>query len=150
MAATPGNGIAVNYDSSAGILTLNGEASPASYQQVLRTVTYENSAYFPNNTSRILNFMISDGTATVTATTTLSVLSPLVVTRDSDSGNGANGAFGSLSLALSRAGNVERVTSKTISFSPTLTETTVTSGNLPVLPPAQLYKGGALPARKLL
>jgi VCBS repeat-containing protein len=71
-ATTTGN-ITANY--SNGTLTLSGTATVAQYQQVLRTITYANTAASPNTTSRQIQFVVDDGAAhsntSAVATTTL-------------------------------------------------------------------------------
>jgi hypothetical protein len=60
--ATPGTtGITATYDAALGVLTLTGTATLAQYQQVLRTVVYNNKATNPNTTARTLEFVLNDG-----------------------------------------------------------------------------------------
>ena len=62
--ATPGNtGITATYDAALGVLTLTGTATLARYQQVLRSVVYNNRATNPNTTARTLEFVLDDGQA---------------------------------------------------------------------------------------
>jgi len=57
--ATPGTtGITATYDAALGVLTLTGTATLAQYQQVLRTVVYNNKATNPNTTARTLEFVL--------------------------------------------------------------------------------------------
>lgn len=70
-ADTSGTSIGASY--SAGVLTLSGVDTVGNYQQVLRTISYENTSQDPNTTARVLTFIASDGsnssnvaTATVT------------------------------------------------------------------------------------
>jgi hypothetical protein len=75
--ATPGNtGITATYDAALGVLTLTGTATLARYQQVLRSVVYNNRATNPNTTARTLEFVLDDGQAhsntSVVATATVS------------------------------------------------------------------------------
>ena len=73
-ANTAGTSITANYDSGTGILTLSGADTVAHYQQVLRTVTYNNASQNPNTTSRVIEFTANDGAlASNLATTTLSI-----------------------------------------------------------------------------
>ncbi|MFK7888897.1 MAG: LamG-like jellyroll fold domain-containing protein, partial [Gammaproteobacteria bacterium] len=73
-ANTAGTAIVASYDSINGVLTLSGDHSLAEYQQVLRTVTYDNSAGAPDETARTITFVANDGTDTsAVATTTLSM-----------------------------------------------------------------------------
>ncbi|MEQ8995345.1 MAG: hypothetical protein RID53_02440 [Coleofasciculus sp. B1-GNL1-01] len=77
-ADTGGTNIIASYDASSGTLTLSGEDTVANYQQVLRTLTYNNTAPAPNQTERIIDFSVSDElgkiNGTVVATTTLTFL----------------------------------------------------------------------------
>ncbi len=54
-------GIAGSYNGATGVLTLTGSSSPGNYQQVLRTVTYENTSNNPNTTQRTITFEVDDG-----------------------------------------------------------------------------------------
>ncbi len=77
LAADPnGTNITVSYDSATGTLTLSGEDTVVNYQQVLRTVTYNNTAATPEIADRIIEFVVNDGAAfsntNAVATTTLS------------------------------------------------------------------------------
>ncbi|MEH2067655.1 MAG: Ig-like domain-containing protein [Nostoc sp.] len=74
LAATITNtNITANY--SNGVLTLAGTATVAQYQQVLKTITYNNTAANPNTTARKITFVVNDGAAhsntSTVATTTL-------------------------------------------------------------------------------
>ncbi|MBD2436066.1 FG-GAP repeat protein [Nostoc sp. FACHB-110] len=62
-ANTTGTGITASYDASKGILTLSGQDTVANYQQVLKTITYNNSAASPNLSSRNIEFVVDDGQA---------------------------------------------------------------------------------------
>ncbi len=73
-ANTSGTSITASYNSSTGVMTLSGTASVAQYQQVLRTITYNNTAADPTGGTRTITFTATDGTATsAVATTTLTV-----------------------------------------------------------------------------
>ena len=72
-ADTTGTLITASYNTATGVLTLNGADTIANYQQVLRTVRYDNTSETPNTTARVITFVASDGgsasnvgTATVT------------------------------------------------------------------------------------
>lgn len=73
LSATTSETITANY--SNGTLTLSGTATVAEYQQVLRTITYANTAASPHSTSRQIQFVVDDGAAhsntSAVATTTL-------------------------------------------------------------------------------
>jgi hypothetical protein len=74
-ADTSNTNITANYDPSLGTLILSGEDTVANYQQVLRSVTYNNTAATPDTTDRIIEFAVNDGAAnsnlSFVATTTL-------------------------------------------------------------------------------
>lgn len=57
-------GISGSYDASTGILALSGNATPAEYQAVLRTVTYENASGNPDEGARDIVFTIGDNFGT--------------------------------------------------------------------------------------
>ncbi|MBN3909904.1 MAG: cadherin-like domain-containing protein [Nostoc sp. NMS1] len=73
LSATPTGSITANYQN--GVLTLSGTGTVAQYQQVLRTITYNNPATSPNTTARTITFVVDDGAAhsntSAVATTTL-------------------------------------------------------------------------------
>lgn len=59
---TSGTTIAASsYNSSTGVLTLSGTATKADYRQVLRTVSYNNTAVGPNAANRSVTFTVKDG-----------------------------------------------------------------------------------------
>lgn len=58
-ADTTGTGITASF--TAGTLTLSGVDSVANYQQVLRTIRYDNSATSPDGTTRVIRFIANDG-----------------------------------------------------------------------------------------
>jgi hypothetical protein len=49
-----------SYDSSTGVLTLTGTATPADYQAALRSVTYTNSSANPSTATRTVSFKVTD------------------------------------------------------------------------------------------
>ncbi|MDY6936209.1 MAG: Ig-like domain-containing protein [Cyanobacteriota bacterium] len=49
------------YDPASGILTLTGTAPLEAYQDVLRTLAYQNTAADPNRTSRTITVTVNDG-----------------------------------------------------------------------------------------
>ena len=59
-ANTGGTGITASYNSGSGVLTLSGTDSVANYQQVLRTVTYNNTSQDPNTTDRVITSVAAD------------------------------------------------------------------------------------------
>ena len=60
-ANTGGTPIAQAYNAGTGVLTLTGPATVAQFQQVLRTVTYRNTASPINLTTRVVRFVANDG-----------------------------------------------------------------------------------------
>jgi hypothetical protein len=67
-ANTAGTSITAAY--VAPVLTLTGSDTLANYQQVLRSVTYNNTSQNPNTTSRVISFVVNDGTANSNPVTT--------------------------------------------------------------------------------
>ena len=70
------SGVLINptYDSSTGVLTLTGPALPVRFQEVLRTVTYNNTSDTPDEDIRFIDFVVSDGQAnSAPATSTVMV-----------------------------------------------------------------------------
>lgn len=61
LSATPLGNITVAYDPTTSTLNLNGSDTLANYQQVLKTVTYNNTAIAPNNLTREISFVVDDG-----------------------------------------------------------------------------------------
>jgi hypothetical protein len=78
------SGITANYSAATGVLTLTGTASVATYQTVLRSLTYRNSSGDPSTAPRIIAFTVRDAAFTSNvATRTLQVIpvdTPPVVT----------------------------------------------------------------------
>ncbi|MBV9470441.1 MAG: hypothetical protein JOZ57_14480 [Abitibacteriaceae bacterium] len=76
-ATTTGTNITATYtqNGTTGTLTLSGADSLTHYQQVLRTVRFNDTAPQPNVTARTISFVANDGTASSQpATTTLTVV----------------------------------------------------------------------------
>jgi hypothetical protein len=71
-ATTTGTAITATYVEP--VLTLTGVDTLAHYQQVLRTVTYNNTSQNPNTTARLIEFVVNDGTVdSAVATSTVTV-----------------------------------------------------------------------------
>ncbi len=68
------NGITGIYDAAHGVLTLSGAASATQYQAALRSVTYFNSSGDPDVTPRAITFSVTDGTNTVSAAKSISIV----------------------------------------------------------------------------
>ncbi len=65
LSADPGaTGLTVKYDPAKGDLTLKGARPVADYQQVLRTLTYNNTSQSPDTTDRVVEITVSDDTLT--------------------------------------------------------------------------------------
>ena len=77
LAATTTGNITSSYNPATGVLTLTGTDTLANYQQVLRSVTYRNTAASPNTTARTINFAVNDAGAvnnlSPTATSTVNI-----------------------------------------------------------------------------
>ena len=71
LAFAPQTGITGAFSSATGVLTLSGTASVADYQEVLRSVTYQNTSANPNTLPRVVTFVVNDGT--LTGSTTLMI-----------------------------------------------------------------------------
>ena len=70
LAFTNANGISGSWNSGSGILTLSGSASKTNYETALESITYQNTnAADPNNTNRVVSWVINDGTANSSAVT---------------------------------------------------------------------------------
>ncbi|MCF6768610.1 FG-GAP repeat protein, partial [Thiotrichales bacterium 19S11-10] len=68
---TSQHGITGSFNTTTGILSLSGSATKAQYEEVLASVTYENSSSTPTESTRTISFKVNDGsfdsnTATVT------------------------------------------------------------------------------------
>ena len=74
-ANTGATSIVASYDSGTGVLSLSGVDTVANYQQVLRTVTYDNSSQDPNLTDRSITFVANDGTDNSNVGTTTVMMS---------------------------------------------------------------------------
>ncbi|MCG8002760.1 MAG: cadherin domain-containing protein [Candidatus Thiodiazotropha lotti] len=60
-ANTSGTSIVANYNSGTGVLTLSGNDTVANYQQVLRTISYDNTSQSPTTSDRSITFVANDG-----------------------------------------------------------------------------------------
>ncbi|PZD73392.1 Leukotoxin [Acaryochloris thomasi RCC1774] len=60
---TGGTSITTAFDPTMATLTLSGQDTPAAYQQVLATLTYNNTSASPNSTARRLRIVADDGEA---------------------------------------------------------------------------------------
>ncbi len=79
----PGGISASAPSNTAATVVFTGSASPATYQTLLRSIQYRNLAGSPTlGTPRSITVVTNDGTATQTATTTVTLVSPLQATSD--------------------------------------------------------------------
>ncbi len=75
-ANTSGTSITASYNSGTGTLTLSGTDTVAHYQQVLRTVTYNNTSESPTATARLITVRASDAYVNSNlATATINIVS---------------------------------------------------------------------------
>jgi gliding motility-associated-like protein len=61
LSVTNAGGVTGSFNATTGILTLTGTATLATYQSVLRSVTYSNTSENPNNAIRNISIKIFDG-----------------------------------------------------------------------------------------
>ena len=74
-ANTSGTSITAVYNNGTGELALTGADTAANYQQVLRTITYDNTSDAPDATARVITFTPIDSLSSGnTATTTLAIV----------------------------------------------------------------------------
>ncbi|WP_165371667.1 beta strand repeat-containing protein [Pseudolysobacter antarcticus] len=71
------NGISGSFNSTTGVLTLSGSATPANYQAALRSVSYSNTSENPAAASRIVTWLVSDGAAASAAVTSTITVTPV-------------------------------------------------------------------------
>ena len=105
---TNGTGIAKSY--SGGVLTLSGEDSLENYQNVLRSVTYQNNAAQPDRSDRKIDFIINDGAESSNKpTTTVSILDPRIKITLTTPENGpiASGGTAIFLIKVQNTGNTE-------------------------------------------
>ncbi len=57
-------GLLVSYTASTGVLSIDGSASAATYQAILRGILYENGSDQPATAARTVRIQASDGSAT--------------------------------------------------------------------------------------
>ncbi|KAF0110613.1 MAG: Lectin C-type domain-containing protein [Rhodospirillaceae bacterium] len=65
---TPQGGISGSYNSAAGVLSLSGTATVAQYQDVLRSVTFNNNLGDLDQSSRNITFTVGDNTLYLSST----------------------------------------------------------------------------------
>ncbi|MCE5228932.1 cadherin domain-containing protein [bacterium] len=62
LSAIPMEGLAVTYNFGAGEMLINGNAPASIYQEVLRTLAYNNASHTPTPTTRVIEVVANDGT----------------------------------------------------------------------------------------
>jgi large repetitive protein len=62
------NGITGSFNSTTGVLSLTGTASPSVYQAALRTVTYTHGTAIPTQSPQLIQFSVQDGASTSDST----------------------------------------------------------------------------------
>ena len=77
-AVTTDTGITKSFNGTSGTLTLSGIASLASYQAVLRSVTYNTSSFTGSTVQRTLTFSLNDGISNSNSTTRLLNVVPYI------------------------------------------------------------------------
>jgi hypothetical protein len=100
-ANTAGTSITVDaYNSTTGVLHLHGADTVAHYQQVIRTVKYDNSSNTPSSTNRDVTTKVNDGSLDSTAAHTTVTVTPTndAPTAVNQTFNGANSAVGNTTL----------------------------------------------------
>ena len=100
-ANTGGTSIAASYDSGTGVLTLSGPDSVANYQQVLRTITYDNTSQNPQTEARLITVVANDGTDDSNVAATLVTI---VAMNDAPTASGGPYNLGSTSEDTTSAG----------------------------------------------
>ncbi len=72
---TSGTAVSAEYVSATGILTLSGSDSVENYQQVLRTLRYQNASQAPVEANRLIEISVNDGnSSSITRTSTVTVV----------------------------------------------------------------------------
>ncbi|RED51620.1 tandem-95 repeat protein [Aestuariispira insulae] len=56
------SGVSADFDAATGVLTFSGEAPLADYQDLLRSIAYENTSEAPDVTARVISYQVNDGT----------------------------------------------------------------------------------------
>ncbi|MFK7889574.1 MAG: DUF4347 domain-containing protein, partial [Granulosicoccus sp.] len=142
-ADTTGTSIVASYNSLTGVLLLNGSHSLEDYEQVLTTITYDNTSEVPDGTARVITFVADDGaivsplastTISITAlndapTNTGTLPTDITVTED---------AFSAVDLSAIDLADVDADNS-----SLTLTLSTSTGGNLSAAAGTGITLGGS-------
>lgn len=94
-ATVTGTNITSSYNSATGVLTLSGSDTAANYEQVLRSIQYDNSSNTPNTTARTISFVATDpyGGNSAAVTTTLNITSVNDAPVITSNGGGASAAI---------------------------------------------------------
>lgn len=102
-ANTMGTSISANYNSGTGVLTLNGSESRANYEQVLKTITYNNTSENPDTTIRTLRTIANDGVANSNPAISLFLINAVNDEQVLATNDGATVAEGSLANIITTA-----------------------------------------------
>ncbi len=126
LAFTNANGITGSWDSGNGVLTLSGSASKANYEAAFESITYQNTdATSPNTSDRTITWVVNDGSANSSATTstiTVSVPSLHHYAVSFDGGSTTNNANGPnctaipVTIIAHNAGHTAVTTSNTVTL----------------------------------
>ncbi len=126
LAFTNANGITGSWDSGNGVLTLSGSASKANYETAFESITYQNTdATSPNTSDRTITWVVNDGSANSSATTstiTVSVPSLHHYAVSFDGGSTTNNANGPnctaipVTIIAHNAGHTAVTTSNTVTL----------------------------------
>src|SRR5437762_2536385 len=91
-------GLTVSYTASAGVLSITGSASRATYQTILEGIVYNNTSDTPTTTARTVNVVINDGASnSAQQSVTISVTpvndAPVLDLNGAGAGNDATASF---------------------------------------------------------
>jgi hypothetical protein len=90
LAFTPTASITGSYDSTTGVLTLTGSATPLEYQAALRSITYANSSQNPSTAARTVSFEVTDASGADSNTPTKAIGVTAVNTKPTVTTSGGN------------------------------------------------------------
>ncbi len=83
-AAVQAAGLTAQYNVSSGVLTLEGDATVAQYQTVLRTLTYQNTSEAFGLSSREIGFQATDDAIQIGGTTSGQAVAVVTLTSEND------------------------------------------------------------------
>ena len=88
---TAGSGLTSSYDTAQGVLEITGEAALATYQTVLRTLTYDNTATSPSTENRTVYVTVNDGRISSGRAVATIKIAPVATAPSVDANGAANG-----------------------------------------------------------